>query len=135
MIEETIDKIVETSPRSISDLEELSLHSTLLFLGAYLSIIMGFLHFIFFFSTDYSLFSFIHLLVNVIFGALLLFVTVHLVEKDSQTYKYLKMVVLATAFSIVLIFFGGLVGAISGFLALLGALIALGNHLYKPLNL
>lgn len=135
MIEETVDKIVETSPRSISDLEKFSLHTILLFIGAYLSIIMGFIHFILFVGTDNSLFLFINLSVNVIFGALILFVTVYLVEKHCETYEYLKMVTLAAAFSMIVIFFGGTAGAISGFLALLGSLIALADHLYKPLNL
>ncbi len=135
MVDETVDQLVESIPKSMSDLEDMPLYSILLFLGACLSIGVGLLLFLFFLSFTFSTSSFIDLIINIILGTVILLVASNMLEMDSQTTSYLMLAIVVLISSITIIFLGGIVGRISGFIALIGSVIALANHLYKPLNL
>lgn len=135
MVDETVDQLVESIPKSMSDLEDMPLYSILLFLGACLSIEVGLLLFLFFLSFTFSTSSFIDLIINIILGTVILLVASNMLEMDSQTTSYLMLAIVVLISSITIIFLGGIVGRISGFIALIGSVIALANHLYKPLNL
>ncbi len=124
MESDLLDKILDMSPRTMSDLEDMSVGSLLMVIGAYIAIGLGFFHFLVN-SLVYSPPSFVfQFIINFFFGLALIISYVKM-SGEATTYT-----ILAIIFSIILITLGGPVGTIAGLIALIGAVIAL----FKPLD-
>ncbi len=119
MERDLLDEILEKSPRSIDDLEKMSLGSILIIIGAYIAVGLGFFHFLIN-SLVHSPPSFIfQFFINFFFGLALILSYVKMSRDDSV------FAIFVVILSIVLITLGGPVGTIAGLITLLGSIIAL----------
>jgi len=114
-----IEDIWEDSPKSIEELEKLSLHSILLALGGYIAIGIGTLHFLLTIIEEFEYIRIFYLIINIVFGFALL-LSYHRINVDTR-----KWALLALIFSLVLISLGGIVGGLAGLVGLLGGILAM----------
>ncbi len=119
MEEERIKQVYESSPKSIADLEDMPLGAVLITLGGYVAIGLGFTHFLVSVISSAELIFIFQFIVNISFGFALLLSNMKLPD-DTR-----RWTVLAAVFGLILMVLGGAVGAISGFIAIVGALIGL----------
>lgn len=114
MDDEIIEEVLEGIPKSLSEIERMSISSILIVSGAYISIGLGIISFVLFgFSTAFSGALF-RLIVNLSFGFGLLLSYIRL-ERD------IAWPFMAAVFSIILILLGGPIGTIGGLFALIGS--------------
>lgn len=114
MDDEIIEEVLEGIPKSLSEIERMSISSILIVSGAYISIGLGIMSFVLFgFSTGFSGALF-RLIVNLSFGFGLLLSYIRL-ERD------IAWPFMAAIFSIILILLGGPIGTIGGLFALIGS--------------
>ncbi len=114
-----IEDIWKDSPKSIEELEKLSLHSILLALGGYISIGIGTLHFLLTMIEEFEYLRILYLIINIVFGFALL-LSYHRINVDTR-----KWALLASIFSLILIGIGGIVGILAGIVGLLGGFLAI----------
>ncbi len=119
MEHDLLDELLDKSPRSIFDLEDMPVGSMLIVIGAYISMVLGFFHFLIN-SLVYSPPSFIFQFIISFFLGLAMLVAYVKYSRDVTTYAISTML-----FSIILILLGGAVGAIAGLIALMGSVITL----------
>lgn len=115
---EIVEDVWKDCPKSIPDLEALSLYSILIVIAGYISIGIGTFHFILTMVERFRPLGILHWLVNLIFGFGLL-VAYYRMEENKKTWSVLTFV-----FSVVLLALGGIVGGLAGFIALIGAVLA-----------
>ncbi|MFP4000445.1 MAG: hypothetical protein ACLFSM_03605 [Thermoplasmata archaeon] len=113
-----IEDIWDESPKSVQDLESLSLHSILMVLGGYIAIGIGSLHFLLTLIERFDSLMILKLLINLIFGFMLL-LSYYRLDKHTE-----KWSVLAGIFSLILIGLGGVVGGLAGLVGFFGAVLA-----------
>lgn len=114
-----IEDIWKDSPKSIEELEKLSLHSILLALSGYISIGIGTLHFLLTMIEQLEYNRIFYFIINIIFGFAIL-LSYHRIDVDTK-----KWAILASIFSLILISLGGIVGALAGIVGFLGAILAI----------
>ncbi|MFW6048293.1 MAG: hypothetical protein ACOC87_03250 [Candidatus Natronoplasma sp.] len=114
-----IEDIWEDSPKSIEELEKLSLYSILLVLGGYISIGIGTLHFLLTMIEKFEYTRIFYFIINLIFGFGLL-LSYHRINVKTK-----KWALLGSIFSLILIGLGGIVGGLAGIIGLLGAILAI----------
>ncbi len=114
-----IEDIWKDSPKSIEELEKLSLHSILLALGGYISIGIGTLHFLLTIIEKFEYTRIFYFIVNIVFGFALL-LSYHRINAYTR-----KWALLALIFSLVLISLGGIVGILAGIVGFLGGILAI----------
>lgn len=114
-----IKDIWKDCPKSIEELEKLSLYSILLVLGGYISIGIGSLHFLLTTMEKFQFTRIFYFIINLIFGFGLL-LSYHRIKVKTK-----KWAIVGSVFSLVLIALGGIVGALAGIVSLLGAILAI----------
>ncbi len=126
---ELIEDIWEESPKSVDELEKLSLHSVLLVLAGYISIGIGTLHFLLTIMDRFESLKVFQLLINLIFGFMLL---LSYYELDSDPKRWS---ILAGIFSLILIGLGGIVGGLAGLVGFIGALLGFLSTMDKSFDI
>ncbi len=117
MDEDTLTQVYESSPKSIADLEKMAIPAVLITLGGYVAMGLGFTHFFVSVLTRTELIFVFQFIVNLFFGFALLVSNMKL-EEDMR-----RWTIFAAVFGLILMVLGGAVGAISGFIALTGAVL------------
>lgn len=115
---ELIEDIWRDSPKSIDELERLSLHSILLVLAGYISIGIGSLHFLLTIIERFEAIKVFQLFIDLIFGFILL-LSYYRLDSDKKRWS-----ILAGIFSLILIGLGGIVGGLAGLVGIIGAALA-----------
>ncbi|MFO8109972.1 MAG: hypothetical protein R6U17_05560 [Thermoplasmata archaeon] len=115
MENDLIAKVYESSPKSINELEKMSLPAVLITLGGYVAIGLGFTHFLVSIISLADIIFIFQFLVNLLFGFALLISCMNL-HRDTR-----RWTILSGVFGIILMVLGGAVGAISGLIAIIGA--------------
>lgn len=113
-----LDDLLENSPTSVGELEELQVYKILIVVSSYIALGIGTLHFVFSMGTLPFSNLFLKLLINITFGFLLL-VAFHRIK----IYK-VKWSVMTILFSLVLIALGGIVGLLAGTFSLIGGFLS-----------
>ncbi len=113
-----IEDIWKESPKSIDELEKLSLHSMLIVLAAYIAMGIGSLHFLLTMIDHFEPLKVFQLFINLIFGFSLL-LSRYRMNSDPK-----KWAVLAGVFSLLLLGLGGIVGGLAGLVGIIGAGLA-----------
>lgn len=114
---DVIYEVYEASPTSMEDLERMSLYTVLITMGGYIAMGLGFTHFLVSMVTYANAIFVFQFLVNLSFGFALLICNMNM-GSDSR-----RWTLLAGVFALVLMALGGAVGAISGLIALIGAVL------------
>ncbi|MGM0509533.1 MAG: hypothetical protein ACQESD_00190 [Thermoplasmatota archaeon] len=112
-----IGDVLESNPTRADELYELPLHSVFISIGGYLAIGLGIFHFIVSMANRPFLLLLGHLIINIIFGVGLLLTNTKMIKKK------IARGVSTIIISIILIAFGGIVGALSGIVALIGGIL------------
>jgi len=113
-----LDDLLENSPTSINELEDLDIYKILIVIGSYIAMGIGSLHFVLSVGTEPFTNLFFKLLINIIFGFLLL-MAFHRIEFEKFKWSMITII-----FSIILIVLGGIVGLLAGTFSLLGGLLS-----------
>ncbi len=113
-----VEDIWDESPKSVDELEDLSLHSILMVLAGYIAIGLGSIHFILMMIGNLEALRIFQLLIKIVFGFGLLLCFYRLSGDEK------KWSILAGVFSIILIALGGVVGILAGLVGILGAGLA-----------
>ncbi|MGM0405067.1 MAG: hypothetical protein ACQEQM_02870 [Thermoplasmatota archaeon] len=113
-----IDDILDKSPTSVDELEELHLYKILLIIASYIALGVGALHFVLSIGSMPFGGLIFKLMINLVFGFLLL-LSFHNIEYDK-----IKWSIMTILFSIVLIVLGGVVGLLAGTFSLFGILLS-----------
>ncbi len=116
---EALDDLLENSPTSVNELEDLQVYRILIVIASYMALGIGILHFVLSIGTMPFASLSLKLIINVVFGFLLLLAFHNIV------YKKIKWSVMTIIFSLILIAMGGIVGLLAGTLSLFGGLLSL----------
>ncbi len=112
-----IEDVLESNPTRIDELHELPMHSVFISIGGYLAVGLGIFHFIVSMANEPFLVLLGHLTIDVVMGFGLLITNTDNIEKGNM--RGVSMIIL----SVILIAFGGIVGALSGLIALVGGIL------------
>ncbi len=118
MAENILDRVLESIPKSMDDIDDMPLYSILIVLSGYIAIGLGFFNFILQLIGNIDVKLVLHFLINLFFGfGLLLSYT-----KISDERR--KWSVICGILSIILIALGGIVGILAGLIGVIGSSLA-----------
>nr|AGF93358.1 membrane protein [uncultured organism] len=118
MAENILDRVLESIPKSMDDIDDMPLYSILIVLSGYIAIGLGFFNFILQLIGNIDIKLVLHFLINLFFGfGLLLSYT-----KISDERR--KWSVICGILSIILIALGGIVGILAGLIGVIGSSLA-----------
>ncbi|MFW5928652.1 MAG: hypothetical protein ACOCSL_05545 [Thermoplasmatota archaeon] len=118
MAENILDRVIESIPKSIGDIDDMPLYSILIVLSGYIAIGLGFFNFILQLIVNIDIILILHFLVNLFFGfGVLLSYTK--IPDDKRNWS-----VICGIFSIILIALGGIVGILAGVIGIIGSGLA-----------
>ncbi len=126
-LKDDIEDMVEASPKSAEDLEDMPLHSILLILSAYIAIGIGISHFFLSLLQGLEVHSMFHVIINLVFGLGLFISYLRVKEKEQKR----RWGIFAIIFSLVLLALGGIVGILAGIVGVFGGGLALLTSFYK----
>ena len=118
MAENILDRVIESIPKSMDDIDDMPLYSILIVLGGYIAIGLGFFNFILQLIGDIGVMIVLHFLVNLFFGFGIL-VSYTKLSDEKRNWS-----VICGIFSIILIALGGIVGILAGLIGLIGSSLA-----------
>ena len=118
MAENILDRVIESIPKSMSDIDNMPIYSILIVLSGYIAIGLGFINFLLQLVVKIDLVLVLHFLINLFFGfGVLLSYTKISDEKR-------KWSVVCGVLSIILIALGGVVGILAGLIGIIGSVLA-----------
>jgi len=112
------DEILEESPTTLDELEQLEVYQILLIVGAYIALGIGILHFVLSLGSQPLPSLLFKLFINLTVGFLLL-VSFHRIANNGIQWQILVII-----FSIISVSLGGIVGLLAGTFSLLGGLLS-----------
>lgn len=118
MAENILDRVIESIPKSMDDIDDMPLYSILIVLGGYIAIGLGFFNFILQLIGNIEIMIVFHFLVNLFFGFGIL-VSYTKISDEKRNWS-----VICGIFSIILIALGGIVGILAGLIGLIGSSLA-----------
>ncbi len=116
---DTFEEVYEAAPKSIADMEKMAIPAVLISIGGYVAMGLGATHFFVSILTETDFIFLFQFIVNLSFGYFLLICNLNIKRNPTRWLIY------AGIFGLILMVLGGSVGAISGFIALIGGVLGL----------